>query len=83
MLVSGLQRVHDSKHLRSVAPGRRWIGHDQTDLLVWVDDEDGSDCESYSLGIHVGGVLVVKPNGPRVSHVLEQRLASASETHMS
>jgi hypothetical protein len=35
------------------------VGHDQTDLLGGVDDEDGTDGESQTLGVDVGGILVV------------------------
>lgn len=42
-----------------VTTGGGGVGHDQTDLLGGVNDEDGADGQSQALGVNVGGVLVV------------------------
>lgn len=62
VLVTSLQRVYDTEHFRSVATSGGWVGKDQTDGLLWVNDEDATDGESDTLLINVGGVLVVNPS---------------------
>lgn len=59
VLLGGLESINDTENLSSVAAGRGGVGHDQTDLLGGVDDEDGADGQSHTLGVNVGGVLVV------------------------
>ena len=59
VLVGSLEGINDTENLSSVTTSRSGVGHDQTDLLAGVDDEDGADGQSQSLGVHVGGVLVV------------------------
>lgn len=59
VLVTKLQGVDDSQDLSGVSSGGGWICQDQSDLLLWVDDEDRSDGELDSLVVDVGGVLVV------------------------
>lgn len=59
VLVGGLEGINDTDHLSGVPAGGGGVGHDQTDLLAGVDDEDGTDGQSQPLGVHVGGVLVV------------------------
>ena len=59
VLISGLEGINDTENLSSVTTSRGGVGHDQTDLLAGVDDEDGADGQSQTLGVHVGGVLVV------------------------
>lgn len=61
VLVTGLERVEHAEDLGSVAAGRSWVGEDQTDGLLWVDDEDAADGEGDALGVDVGGILVVDP----------------------
>lgn len=65
MLITRLQRIHYSKHLGGISPGRCGIGHDQSDSLLRVDDEDGADGESDSLLVHIRRVLMIDPaSGP-------------------
>ncbi len=59
VLVAGLEGVHDSEHLGSVATGRSRVGENGSDNLLGVNDEDGADGESYALLIDIRGVLVV------------------------
>lgn len=59
MLVGGLQAVDGAEDLGGVAAGGGGVGHDKADLLVGVDDEDGADGQRHTLGVDVGGVLVV------------------------
>ena len=61
VLVAGLERVHHAEDLSGVAAGRGWVGHNQADGLLWVDDEDAADGEGDALGVDVGGILVVDP----------------------
>lgn len=64
VLVTSLQRVDNPQDLSSVPSSGGWVGHNEADGLFAVDDEDGSDGESDSLRVDVGGVLVVQ-------HVIE------------
>lgn len=59
VLVGGLKSIDDTEDLGSVTAGGGGVGHDQTDLLGGVDDEDRADGQSHTLGVDVGGVLVV------------------------
>lgn len=59
VLVSGLKSIDNTENLSGVTAGRGRVGHDETDLLVGVDDEDRADGQSETLGVNVGGVLVV------------------------
>lgn len=59
VLVTELQGVNDSQDLSGVSSGGSWVCQDQSDLLLWVDDEDRSDGELDTLVVDVGGVLVV------------------------
>lgn len=61
VLVSGLERVDDTENLGGVAAGGGRVGEDEADGLLGVDDEHRADGERDSLGIDVGGILVVKP----------------------
>ena len=65
MLVSCLQRIHNSQNLGRVATSRGGIREDSTDGLLRVNDKNGADCESNALGVHVGSILVVE-------HVIQQ-----------
>ena len=65
MLVSCLQRIHNSQNLGRVAASRGGIGEDSTDGLLRVNNENRADCKSDALGVHVGSILVVE-------HVIEQ-----------
>ena len=60
MLVASLKGVNNSQNLSSVSSSGGWVGHDETNGFLWVDDENRSDCESDSLGVDVGGILVVQ-----------------------
>jgi hypothetical protein len=60
VLIAGLKGVDDSEHLSGVAAGGSWVGQDEADRLLGVDDEDGADGEGNALGVDVGGVLVVE-----------------------
>jgi hypothetical protein len=60
VLVSGLQTVEHAQNLGGVAAGRGRVGHDKSDGLLWVDDENGADGESNALGIDICCVLIIK-----------------------
>jgi len=64
MLVAGLEGVNDTENLGGVAASGSWVGEDEADGLLGVDDEDRADGERNALGVNVGGILVVK-------HVIE------------
>ena len=67
VLVTGLERVENTEDLGGVPASRGGVGQDEADLLVGVNDEDGTDGESNALLVDVGGVLVVEPrHGYRV-----------------
>ncbi|KAH3660715.1 hypothetical protein OGATHE_005047 [Ogataea polymorpha] len=59
VLVTGLQRVDDSQNLSSVSTSRSWVGQDQSDGLLWVDNEDRSDGELDTLVVDISCILVV------------------------
>ena len=61
VLVAGLEGIDHAQNLGGVAASARRVGHDESDLLVWVDDEDTADCEGDALLVHVRGVLVIDP----------------------
>ena len=65
VLVSCLERIHNSQNLGGVATSRGRIREDGADGLLRVNDENRADCESNALGVHVGSILVVE-------HVIEQ-----------
>jgi hypothetical protein len=46
VLVTSLKRVHNTENLLGVAAGGCWVGENETDGLLWINDEDGSDGES-------------------------------------
>lgn len=60
VLVTSLERIDNSQDLSSVPSSGGWVGQNEPDGLLGVNDEDGSDGESDSLGVDVGGVLVVQ-----------------------
>ena len=64
VLVGGLEGINDTQNLGGVTASGGRVGHDQTDLLGRVNDEDGADGQSHALGVDVGGVL-------EVNHVVE------------
>ena len=49
----------DERHTSGVTASGGGVSQGQTDLLGGVDDEDGADGQSQTLGVDVGGVLVV------------------------
>lgn len=59
MLVRELESIDDPEDLGGVAASGSRVGHDQTDLLAGVDDEHRADGQGHTLGIDVGGILVV------------------------
>jgi len=59
VLVAGLQAVDDTEDFSCVSAGGGWVGEDETDDLLWVDDKDGTDGEGDSLGVDVGSILVI------------------------
>lgn len=59
VLFGGLEGINNTENLSSVTTSRSGVGHDQTDLLAGVDDEDGADGQRHALGVDVGGILVV------------------------
>jgi len=60
VLVTGLEGVDDTEDLSGVTAGGGWVCENETDGLLWVDDEDRADGESNALLVDVGDVLVVK-----------------------
>lgn len=67
MFVTGLQRVDNTENLSCVTPSRGRVRHDKTDSLFWVDNKDRADGESDSLGVNIGGVLVINPAEVKLS----------------
>lgn len=64
VLVGGLESINDTEDLGGVTASGGGVADDQTDLLLGVDNEDGTDGESDALLVDVGGVIVV-------NHVVE------------
>lgn len=83
VLVTRLERIEHAQNLGSVAAGRSWVGEDQADGLLWVDDEDAADGEGDALLVNVGRILVVDPARSQFSLVLQRYWAFVSFTHMS
>jgi hypothetical protein len=81
VLVAGLKRVNNTEDLGGVTAGGSRVGEDETDSLLWVDDEDRADGESNALGVDVGGVLVVKPSLCQPEEIAPCRIGYY--THMS
>ena len=48
VLVGGLQSIDNTEDLGGVTTSRGGVGHDQTDLLAGVNDEDRADGESHA-----------------------------------
>jgi hypothetical protein len=61
VLVTGLKGVDDTENLGGVTASGSRVREDEADGLLGVDNEDRSDGESDTLGVDVGGVLVVEP----------------------
>lgn len=61
VLVTSLEGVNASQHFSSVSSSRCWVGEDESDGLLRVDDEDGANGEGDSLRINIGDVLVIQP----------------------
>ena len=59
VLVTSLERINNPQDLSSVPSSGSWVRQDKTDGLLGVNNEDGSDGEGDSLGVDIGGVLVV------------------------
>jgi hypothetical protein len=59
VLVTSLEGVDATKDLIGVTSSRGGVRKDQTNDLLGVDNEDGTDSESDSLRVDVGSVLVV------------------------
>lgn len=59
VLLGGQKSIDDTEDLGGVTASGGGVGEGETDLLGGVDDEDGADGQSQTLGIDVGGVLVV------------------------
>jgi hypothetical protein len=59
VLLGALESINDTENLGGVTASGGGVGHDQTDLLGGVDDEDGADGQSHTLGVDVGGILEV------------------------
>jgi len=60
ILVTSLERVDNPQDLSSVPSSGGRVGENEADGLLGVNDEDGSDGESNSLGVDVGGILVIQ-----------------------
>lgn len=59
VLLGGLESIDDTEDLGGVTAGGGGVGEDEADLLGGVNDEDGADSQSHTLGVDIGGVLVV------------------------
>lgn len=59
VLLGGQESVDDTEDLGGVTASGGGVGEGEADLLGGVDDEDGADGQSQTLGVDVGGVLVV------------------------
>lgn len=59
VLVGGLEGINHTENLGGVTASGGGVGHDQTDLLGRVNNENGTDSESDALLVDVGSVLVV------------------------
>lgn len=71
LLVASLQGVNHTENLGRVATSRRRVHHSETDFLVRVDDEDGSDREGDALLSYVVQV-------PLIDHVIKEGNLSLS-----
>ena len=65
VLVASLKRIDDAEHLGRIAARRSRIGHDQSDGLLGIDNEDGADGEGDALLVDIRRILLVQ-------HVIEQ-----------
>jgi hypothetical protein len=57
VLVTELKRVNDTKDLIKVTASGSGVAQDETDGLLGIDDEDGTDSEGDTLAINVGDIL--------------------------
>jgi hypothetical protein len=57
MLVTELKRVDDTKDLIKVTASGSGVAQDETDGLLGIDDENGTDSEGDTLAINVGDIL--------------------------
>jgi len=60
VFVTSLERVDDSQNLSRVPSSRSWVRQDETYDLLWVNNKHRSNGEGNSLGVHIGGVLVIQ-----------------------
>ena len=61
VLVASLEGVDDTEDLGGVAASGGWVGENEANGLLGVNDEDRTDGKRNALGVNVGGILVVKP----------------------
>jgi len=66
VLVASLEGIDNSEDLCRITSGRCRVGHDQSDGLFGVDDENRADGEGDTLLVNVGGILLIK-------HIVQQR----------
>jgi hypothetical protein len=59
VLVGQLQRVDDTEKFGGVTTRAGGVVDEGTDDLLGVDEEDGADGQGHTLGVDVGGILVV------------------------
>lgn len=62
ILVTSLKGVDNSENFGGVTTSGSRVRENETDSLLWVDDEDRSDGECNALGVDVCDILVVKPS---------------------
>ena len=60
VLVASLERIDYTENLGGIASSRGRIGHDETNSLLGVDDEDASNGKGNAFLVHVCGILVVQ-----------------------
>ena len=61
VLIASLEGVDHTKNLSGITASGGRVGEDEADCLFRVNDEDRADSECNSLGVDIGGILVVKP----------------------
>jgi hypothetical protein len=61
VLVPRLKRIQCPKYLCSIATSRGWVGKNEADSLLRVNDENRADGEGNALRVNVGCILVIQP----------------------
>lgn len=59
VFVGDLKSINDAEDFGGITFSGGGVGHNQTDLLGWIDYEDRADGQNHALGVDVGSVLIV------------------------